>query len=111
MKPSIKYLLLLLIIIASSSISKSQIPNEKESDVKAIWQKIGPFFSPPEEYKGYGDYRSPLKFYNGQSVRNKEDWIKRRKEILECWNKMMGEWPPFIRNQEMEILETIHKDG
>jgi len=111
MKTSIKYLLLLLIIFAYSSISKSQISNEKKSDVKSIWQRIEPFFSPPEEYKGYGTYRSPLKFYNGQSVRNKEDWIKRRREILDCWNKMMGEWPPFIRNQKMQVLEIMHKDG
>jgi hypothetical protein len=88
-KLKIKYLFLVWILIFSASFSKSQNLNQKE-EVKEIWQKIEPFFSPPEEYKGFGDYRSPLKFYNGQPVRNDGDWAKRRKEILECWTRMMG---------------------
>jgi len=112
MKILINYFLLFCVIFETSSVTKCQVNAGKELDAKAIWQKIGPFFSPPEEFKEkYGEYHSPLKFYDGRTVNSKEDWQKRRKEILNCWNKMMGEWPPFIKNQKMEILESTHKNG
>ena len=112
MKLFSKSIFLLCILFAFSYVAKSQIVGEKELDKQAIWGKISPFFSPPGEYKdNFGDYRSPLKFYNGRTVSSKNDWKKRRKEIFDRWNNMMGEWPPFIKNQKFEILETIHKDG
>ena len=41
----------------------------------AAWQRIAPFFSPPPKYEGdYRPYRSPLKFYDGRSVKTAEDW-------------------------------------
>ena len=46
------------------------------------------------EYVGnYGNYRSPLKFYDGNTVKTKADWQKRRVEIKDKWMNMMGEWP------------------
>lgn len=81
------------------------------ADKGIIWEKIKPFFTPPEKWKDhYGMYPNPLKFYDGHVVKNKEDWPLRRKEILEYWTRMMGEWPPFIKNQEMDILEIIHRE-
>lgn len=78
----------------------------------AIWKKISPYFSPPAKFKGqYGNYRSPLKFYNGDTVKTPLQWDKRRKEILTRWNKMMGEWPPLLKNQSMEALDSMHRDG
>lgn len=78
----------------------------------SIWKKIAPFFSPPDEYKGqYGTYRSSLKFYNGRPVKTKKDWIKRRKEILAAWNKMMGEWPPLLKDQKMKMVDSTRRDG
>lgn len=77
-----------------------------------IWGKIKPFFKPPKEYNHiYGDYRSPLLFYNGEKVKSPADWEKRRTEILTTWNGMMGEWPALIKNQTIEILETSQKEG
>ncbi|HEY0770830.1 MAG TPA: prolyl oligopeptidase family serine peptidase [Sphingobacteriaceae bacterium] len=76
------------------------------------WAKISPFFLPPEEFRNdLGKYRSPLKFYDGREVRTPNDWQKRRKEILNRWTEMMGKWPPLIKNQKPEILETTRKDG
>ncbi|MEO5648801.1 MAG: alpha/beta hydrolase family protein, partial [Ginsengibacter sp.] len=78
----------------------------------AIWTQISPYFSPPDVYKGeYGTYRSPLKFYDGHLVKSPEDWTKRRKEILTRWNKLMGEWPPLLKDQEMKMLDSIHREG
>ncbi len=80
--------------------------------VNAIKKKMAPFFSPPPELKGnFGDYRSPLMFYDGQPVKTSENWKKRREEIVSRWHGLMGKWPPFIKNQEFEILDTTSRDG
>ena len=79
---------------------------------KTIWEKIAPFFSPPGEYKDqYESYRSSLIFYDGHPVKTAKDWPKRQKEILTQWNKMMGEWPPLLKDQEMKILDSARRDG
>lgn len=76
------------------------------------WEKIESFFIVPDEFNNkHGEYRSPLKFYNGQVVNSPEDWKIRRVEILNRWNEMMGYWPPLISNQDLQILETIHKEN
>jgi hypothetical protein len=78
----------------------------------AIWSRISPDFSTPVEYKGkYGDYRSPLKFYDGRTVKTSKDWKERRTEILGQWNKMMGNWPPFLQDQKLEILDSTKREG
>lgn len=78
----------------------------------ALWKKIKPYFTPPSELKNnFGDYRSPLKFYDGRPVKKASDWTLRRAEILNKWNEMLGEWPPLIEKPEMEIVETIKRDN
>jgi len=87
-------------------------PDNSVISDESKWQKIEPFFSPPSKYKdNFGPYRSPLNFYDGTPVRSVEDWHKRRKEIKNRWHNLMGEWPQLIKNQEVEILETIHREG
>ncbi|QMU27375.1 acyl-CoA thioester hydrolase/BAAT C-terminal domain-containing protein [Adhaeribacter radiodurans] len=84
----------------------------KKAERQAIWEQIAPYFSPPDLYKNdFGSYRSPLSFYDGSQVKTKQDWTKRRQEILKKWHGLMGEWPAFIENQKMEILETTRKEG
>jgi dienelactone hydrolase len=79
---------------------------------KAIWKKIEPFFVSPDSYRGeLGSYRSPLNFYDGRPVKTAKDWKERRKEILDRWNKMMGEWPPFLKDQKMKLIDTVKRDG
>ena len=111
--PGIVCLFLLFILTFSDPRTViGQNPLENNNAEQIAWEKISPFFSPPEEFKGkYGDYRSPLKFYDGKTVKSPGDWNKRRKEILDRWNGMMGKWPPYIRKQKMEILETTKKEG
>lgn len=68
---------------------------------------IDPYFTPLVEFKdNYGDYRSPLKFYNGDTVKTKQDWQERREEIRDRWMEMMGQWPPIIDDQQFEFLES-----
>ena len=83
-----------------------------QDDSEGIWPKISPFFTPPEAFKNqYGEFRSPLKFYNGRPVNSAADWSARRKEILDQWTQMMGKWPPFLKDQKMELLDTVQKEG
>ena len=78
----------------------------------ATWKEIAPFFVSPAEYKNeFGGYRSPLKFYSGRPVKTVNDWSQRRKEILAQWNKMMGEWPPLLKDQRMIFTDSIKKTG
>lgn len=81
-------------------------------DKQKIWDKIAPYFSVPDQYKGdFGSYRSPLRFYNREEVESPADWKRRRAEILNRWNEMMGEWPAIIKDQKLELLDSIQKEG
>jgi hypothetical protein len=81
-------------------------PNRKK------WKKIESFFSPPNEFRNnFGEYRSPLKFYDGSIVKNKEDWKVRRSEILHRWNSLLGEWPPLLTDQKLKVLDSVSKEG
>ena len=78
----------------------------------AVWKKLAPFFSPPNQFDGqYGSYRSPLQFYDGRTVKMPGDWKQRRREILDRWNGLMGAWPPLLKEQEMKVADSVHKDG
>jgi len=113
MKSIIKIAALFLFACAGSINAKGQ--NKDIADAvsrSAIWEKIGRFFSPPPEYADkYGTYRSPLKFYDGHAVKTRADWQRRRKEILSRWNKMMGEWPPLLKDQQMKMIDSTRRDG
>ena len=72
-------------LIHFESIS-SQSFYQYYSEKNKVWSILKPYFSPPLEYKNqYGTYRSPLIFYNGDSVTTKDDWSKRREEIRSRW--------------------------
>lgn len=63
---------------------------------------------PPEAYRdAYGEYRSPLLFYNGDSVRTAADWERRRAEIRSRWDSLLGAWPPVITGQHFEFVDTL----
>src|SRR5690554_754216 len=71
------------------------------------WNVIGDLFSPPSHLENkLGNYRSPLRFYEGDTVLTKKDWSYRREEIRNRWMDMMGPWPEIITNQKFEIIST-----
>lgn len=75
------------------------------------WNAIAPFFKPAAEFADlYGSYPSPLRFKDGSEVTKAEQWPARRKEILEEWHSIMGEWPPVLTNPKLEILETTQRE-
>ena len=102
----------LAIFIIVLSFGCNTIEAQESEKRLSVWNKIEPYFSPTEKFKNnFGDYRSPLKFYDGRIVKNREDWKERREEILSKWNGMMGEWPTFIKHQKVEIIETTHREN
>ena len=76
------------------------------------WREITPYFSPPDSLKNeFGAYRSPLVFYNGDTVRTPSDWQRRCNEIRDTWMQMMGEWLPLLTDNKMEYLDSVQKEG
>src|SRR5688500_18105162 len=101
--PNIAFVLMLVFANEVAGQESRRGNTEQET----ICPEIANYFSPPTAYKEvYGNYRSPLKFYNGDSVRTAQNWQLRRKEIQAKWHSLMGKWPAFITNQQMEVLET-----
>ena len=104
---SIRMALVLFCLLLFDQNGNAQTVNKQ-----SVWQKIAPYFATPGQFKDqYGPYRSPLKFYDGGEVKNPADWKKRRMEILDRWNGLMGKWPALITDQKMEFLDSIRRDG
>jgi dienelactone hydrolase len=83
-----------------------------EPGPEALWKKIAPYFRPPPKYAGdFGDFRSPLFFYDGRPVQNAQDWQKRRQEILKIWHDLMGPWPTIIEKSQVEILSQTRREN
>jgi dienelactone hydrolase len=99
-----------LILCFLSFFDENGVSQNVNKEIK--WQKIAPYFASPVQFKEqYGSYRSPLKFYDGREVKNSSDWKKRRIEILDRWNGLMGKWPALITNQKLQFLDSVRKDG
>lgn len=106
----LKILLLPLFVFVQATTVHGQ--DARSPEARRIWEKIAPYFSPPAEFdEKYGEYRSPLKFYNGRVVKTPRDWQERRKEILHHWHGLMGQWPPLLEHQELEITATSQEEG
>ncbi len=82
------------------------------SSAKPLPAEMAPWFSPTEEFAGkFGDYRSPLKFYDGGEVKTAADWARRRAEIREKWFEFIGKWPGLLESPKVEIIEESQREG
>lgn len=81
------------------------------TDAETLPRDLAPFFNPPTQYaKDLGNYRSPLLFADGTSVKTVADWQKRRKEILATWEEMLGSWPPVIDKPKVEYRNKEQRE-
>src|SRR5262245_44811940 len=81
-------------------------------DPAATWRTIQPFFQPPAEFAGkFGPYRSPLLFNDGSPVRSAEEWPRRRTELLEMWQGLMGPWPAVVEKPKIEVLAKSRREN
>jgi hypothetical protein len=99
----------LLLTALSPTFSADDLPENLDAPAAAeSWKQIRKHFETPTEFVGdSGSYRSPLIFNDGSVVRSRDDWNRRRAELLEQWTKLLGQWPPLITQPMVEILETI----
>ena len=103
MKPVLLVLISSLPLIALAQDSAERGKN---------WNNIKSYFQPTPEFEGqYGSYHSPLKFKDGREVTTPEQWKERRKEILHQWTALLGEWPPLIEKQEVDVLESTQREN
>jgi hypothetical protein len=95
--------MLLAAVVLSVEMSRGEEPS--------IPPRLKPFFRPPSALAGdLGSYRSLVTFSDGRPVRNADDWRKRRQEIRDAWNKLMGPWPPLIEKPVLEYREKERRD-
>ena len=87
-------------------------PSSSKADDDATWNRLKPYFEPPAEFaQQFGEYSSPLKFYDGTPVKDAADWARRRQEILDRWNGLLGTWPALIERPLLERLESTRRDN
>jgi len=97
------------IIVGSLSAKAAEPP---ATDAKKPAVSIDQFFQPPAEFAGqFGDYPSPLKFYDGSPVRNAYEWSQRRREIRSRWDEILGAWPALVERPRLEIVESTPREN
>ncbi len=79
---------------------------------KPLPSDMAGYFQAPDQFAGkLGEYRSPLKFYDGREVKTAAEWPKRRAELLAKWQEVMGPWPELIAHPKLEILSSTNRDN
>jgi dienelactone hydrolase len=99
--------------VAATSPAKTQPakPATAPAPEDPAWKRIEPFFHPPAEYgDSVSSNRDPLTFDDGKTVKSKQDWEKRRKEILDDWNNAMGQWPELLVAPKIETIKSEHRE-
>jgi dienelactone hydrolase len=95
----------------ASPPAKSPSRQDENSSIKGIPEEIAPFFRPPPELANdFGNYKSPLKFYDGTAVNTPVDWQRRRQEIISTWHNIMGSWPPLIEKPKIEYIAREQRE-
>lgn len=76
------------------------------------WEKIKWYFKPPARWRNdFGGYASPLEFSDGAKVQSPKQWQRRRREIVDSWETLLGQWPPLITQPEVEILQSERREN
>lgn len=100
---------LLAVVTAQVRAQDAGQPRQPTRD-EETWKQIA--FRPPPALAGdLGQYRSPLVFDDGRSVKTLEDWQRSRQEILKFWHASLGAWPPLIDKPAIETVETSPREA
>lgn len=99
-------------VLAAIVLACHSSPTTRSPARDVSWAEIDTFFTAPPALEGdFGDFRSPLAFYDGSKVAKAAQWPARRSEILGKWHDMMGHWPPLLTDQELEITGSEHREN
>jgi len=75
-------------------------------------RRLAPFYEATGDHAGgYGDYRSPLVFADGALVESRDDWTRRRREILALWRRRLGGGSGLVGHPELVRLGSEVRDG
>lgn len=57
------------------------------------------------------EYRSPLLLDDGSTVKTPEDWARRRGEIRQAWDALLGQWPEPIADPRLEVIDSMPREN
>lgn len=102
-----------LFVVTSASTSADDLRKQADATPpEESWKQVQQHFEPPTEYVGdFGIYRSPLILNDESTVRTKEDWMRRRAELLKEWTDLLGQWPPLATQPHVETLESERREN
>ena len=87
-------------------------PNARAQESSSPWDTIAPYFKVPERFAHEpGPYRSPLLREDGTRVSSPAEWNERRTQLRAMWDRLLGEWPPWITDPEVEVLSTERREN
>lgn len=87
-------------------------PQTLRPDSRPLPPAIAPYFAVPAEYRQpAAEYRSPLSLADGTVVTTPEAWNRRRQEIRDTWQQLLGQWPAPIAEPRLEILATERREN
>ena len=94
----------ILVCLAIPLIATAQEPDAIQP--ASGWSTIQRYFTPPAEFAGQrGDYRSPLLFADGSQVTSPQQWQRRRQELRQQWQRLLGKWPPLLTEPKVTVLD------
>lgn len=105
-----------LVLVASATllaiVSASTGRTDEAANLAKLRQAFEKHTTPPAEFAGqFGKYRSPLGFADGTMVTNRDQWPRRRQEILDSWHRRLGPWPALPERPIFSLIETVKRDG
>jgi hypothetical protein len=97
------------ILVAAHVMQAAELASPRPSSAAAA---LDPFFQPPSEFAGQlGDYRSPLAFHDGTIASSREDWLRRRAELLRQWHDLMGPWPSLLEHPAVTVVSESRREN
>ena len=107
-----RFYALVIVVTAALIALGPAAAGDSQTDHDVLWQRLEKYFQPPAEFAGQpGPYRSPLRFADGTAVNTREEWARRRAEILGTWHRQLGGWAPLVEQPEVKQLETVEREG
>ena len=107
-----RFYALVIVVTAALIALGPAAAGDSQTDHDVLWQRLEKYFKPPAEFAGQpGPYRSPLRFADGTAVNTREEWARRRAEILGTWHRRLGGWAPLVEQPEVKQLETVERGG
>jgi dienelactone hydrolase len=74
--------------------------------------EMAAWFQPPQDFNlAPARSRSPLLFYDGSPVKTAADWPRRREEILQRWQEIMGPWPELLEKPDGLVVEATDREN